>query len=446
MDLLKNTKFDQKFIDVDAPLLADDARKFNKILGLFTNNGAVAEIDEDTNKVIYGKVTFQDMIMSGDLVRFVPKVVTYLLRSGIEPRMVIADTLFKHVQVSQMVQVDVGYLGGLEAYEQPEGKDWRESYIEFNGGTMIQPVQYRKIGVQFRITQNAKAVGGFDIIRLLVDEAGKALVRYKEKLCMDVINVQGVTLFDNTNPAQSEFGNTTGRNITGAFNGTMTLNDLMSMYTFLSMREGMPDTLLMNPLSWMMFATSTDTKEVVLNGNKVASAPVPEGAAGGQPNVFGMFGLNTEGGTGTSSPDSIFGKIGINPFVTSLNPYSSTFQSSSPYFPGGLNIIVTPFAKFTLGAGSVPANQGLPAADVIIADSNKTGIIIAAESPQMKTYDDFITDASIFRLGETYAVEATYQGQYIGIAKNVIIDRNYNFENVNNITITSANPGNVRLV
>lgn len=447
MDFLNTLKNNNsKFVDIDAPLVGEDAIKFNKVLGLFTNNGAISEIDPQTNTAYYGKVTFQDTIMSGDLLRFVPKVVTYLLRAGVEPRMVIANNLFKQVSVNQMIQVDVGYFGSLDASEQPEGKDWKESYIEFNGGKMIQPVQYRRIGVQFRITSQAKQVGGFDIIRLLIDEAGKALVRYKEKLCMDAIDVQGVTLFDNTTPANSEFGNATGRNITGAFNGTMTLNDLIAMYSYLTMREGYPDTLLMNPLAWMVFATSPETKEIVLNGNQVVSAPIPDGAAGGIPNVFGPFGLNTESGQGTSTPDSVFGKIGINPFVTSLSPYSATFQSRSNYFPTGLNIIVTPFVKFTLNAGTVAANTGLPATDIVMVDSNKTGVIIATEKPQMKTYDDFFTEASIFRIGETYATEIIYQGQYIGVARNIIIDRNYNFENVNNVTITAANPGNTKLV
>ena len=54
----------------------------------------------------------------------------------------------------------------------------------------------------------------------------------------------GQTVFDNAAPAQSEFGVCTGRNIAGAQNGSMTLNDLLDIYAYLWMRGFMPDTLI----------------------------------------------------------------------------------------------------------------------------------------------------------------------------------------------------------
>ena len=60
-----------------------------------------------------------------------------------------------------------------------------------------------------------------------------------------------VTVFDNASPTTTadpnEYGTTTGRDITGAFNGSMTLNDIFDMYAFMAMRGFIPDTLIMHP-------------------------------------------------------------------------------------------------------------------------------------------------------------------------------------------------------
>lgn len=441
---LNNQTGSEKYVPVDAPLGKNDASKYQMVEDLFTNHGYICVDDE--NGVKYGKLSFHDMITSGDLKRFVPKVVTYMLRGGIEPRMVIAKSLFKNVQVDDQIQVDIGYFGPLEAYEQPEGRDWKESQISFGNGDMIQPIIYRRIGVQFRITDSAKRLGGYDVIRLMISEAGKALVRYKEKRCMDAIEVAGITLYDNTSADEGVLGRTTGRNQTTAYNGTMSLNDLMSSYAFMQMRNFNPNIMLMNPMGWMAFATSPDTREIVTNGNVVTSSPLPDGSGSMAPeNPFMPFGLNTNSGTGTSTPDSIFGKIGYNPFVSTLNPLNATFSASTKFFPGGLTIVTSPFVRYTTNAGAVAANSGLPSTDIYLADSERTGIIVTSDMPGMKTYDDFLSESSFFRLGETYAVEITHQGNGIGVSKGIIVDRNYVFENVNSQTISDIDPNDTTL-
>lgn len=432
-------------IPVDSPIATEDQDKFSLIESMFTNDGYVTVKDDESNEVVYGHMTFNDLLTSGDLLRFVPKIVTTMLRGSINPRMVIANTLFKNVNVNQQIQVKVGQFGPLQAEEQPEGKNWKESHVAFDGGEMIQPVQYKKIGVQYSFTNETKKVGGFDVVRLVVSEAAKALVRKKEKLCMDTMEVGGEPLFDNINPTDSYFGNTTGRNVTGAFNGTFTLNDMITMYSYENMRGFNPDTVLMNPMGWLVFATSPDTREIVTSGNVVTSSPQPNGSAEGYSNTFGQWGLNTESGRGSATPSSVLGKIGVDPFVQGLNPYNASFKVDSSYFPGGMRVIVSPFVKYNTAGGAVAANSGKPSTDVIMADSNATGVIVTAESPAMREYDDFFTESTIMRLGEVYGTEVLYQGQAIGVAKGVIVDRNYVFENRNNVTIGSAEPGNVSL-
>ncbi len=67
---------------------------------------------------------------------------------------------------------------------------------------------------------------------------------------------------DNRNPGTVadplEYGVLSGRDITGAFNGSMTLNDIFDLYAWLSMRGFTPDTLILHPLN--LAALSSNTK------------------------------------------------------------------------------------------------------------------------------------------------------------------------------------------
>ena len=62
----------------------------------------------------------------------------------------------------------------------------------------------------------------------------------------------GITVMDNASPTAvadpTEYGSLTGRDITGAFNGSMTLNDLFDLYAWLVMRGFTPNTLILHPL------------------------------------------------------------------------------------------------------------------------------------------------------------------------------------------------------
>ena len=105
--------------------------------------------------------------------------------------------------------------------------------------------------------------------------AGRALARHKEVWGAKLINEMGMTIFDNVTPGSVEdptqYGSLTGRDITGAFNGSMTLNDIFDLYAWLVMRGFTPDTMILHPLR---LAASTGDSEV---NNELNCREVPLG-------------------------------------------------------------------------------------------------------------------------------------------------------------------------
>jgi len=426
-------------IPPDAPLTGRLLSEYSAVYDMVMNNGySAAKIEEgDKVEISYGTSTFHDMVMSSDLVRFIPKVVTNILVSSIAPRMVIAKYLFKHMAVDNNVQVNVGAIGPLQAQEIPEGGPWTMQTPHFDGGDMIRPAHYRRFGLMLGLSEDAMKIGSLEIVKLFLLEAGKALALKKEEIAMDAIETSGITLFDNTG-GTSYFGATEGRNISGAYNGTWTLNDIIKADTYMNMANLNPKIMLIHPLQWLVLATSPDTREVMVQGGKITSAPSPLGEGStGFPNPYGVFGLDTESGTGTSEPDNVFGKIGYNPFVPTLNPLNATWFYRNNLLPDTKTIMVSPFVKQNASASIVGS---LPTTNVYMIDPEACGVLMQLDSPSMKEHNDFITDAHLIKVGERYGVEIIKQGRGIGIAKGVVVDRCYTFENVNSITITETHP------
>ena len=435
-----------RFVPVDAPILQDEIAQFTQTRNLFVTNGYTGKKIDRTDstgqtkkELVYGRYTYNDMVMSNDLLRFIPKVITTILQGSMEPRMVISSNLFKTINIGAKIQVNVGRFGPMNAEEIGENGEWKLQKIHFDGGEMVSILNYKKIGVMFGFSEESKWVGSLELLGLMVKEAGKALARKKESLCMDALEVTGQDVFNNISPTDSFYGATSGRNVTGAFNGTFSLNDMIYMTSYLTMRGHEPNTTLMHPLTWMVFATSPDTREIVTNGNAVMSAPTPMGDGGDTyTNTFGEFGLDTQSPTGSDTPDSVFGKIGYNPFLQTLNPLNATWHYRSNFMPAGMNILVSPFVKYKID-GNIAAD--LPTCSIVMADSNATGAVMQVETPAMRQFEDWKTDATLVKLGEVYGVEMFYQGKSVALAKGVVVDRNYVFENVNQVTFSEAHPG-----
>jgi hypothetical protein len=314
----------------------------------------------------------------------------------------------------------------------------------YDGGDMVS-LTVAKYGLQIMVTEEVINLNLWDVFGMFLKYAGLALGRLQETEAIKHLNAFGITLFDNASPTTSQLGSCSGRGIDGIQNGSMTANDIFDMYAWLVMRGFNPDTLLIHPLAWRMFMADSETREVVLKGATLASRKMPQGNAspGWGSSADNGLGVRTQA-TGTETPATAgkgwpnsLGKIGANPWVNTLNPLSATFNIPPNYLPTPLTVLVSPHIPYT----APTTVGGAGKADCVMLDSQMAGIL--GTNGQGMTTEEFNkpeTDIRAMKVKQYWGFGILEQGRSVGKAHDVVISRNYQFENVNNIVLTPINP------
>lgn len=387
-------------------------------------------------------------ITSTSLMKFYPQSVEILLRSEIEPQLWIVDRLFDTMRApAPGDQVKIGAIGALEAYEVAEGGEYKPMHPDIDGGDMVS-VQVRKYGGKLGFTLEGKENDKWGLQALWLKKAGAALARMKEKMGMRLVQETGYTFFDNADPTSSIGGSTTGRGIDGAANGTLTINDLFAMYGNMWFHGYTPDVLIMHPFAWMMFAVDPEMRELMNSGTTMYQRPgkyelLPMGGGGNRfddPHgklgyIFGGRGL----GPGQPDPDNI-GRLGAHPYSNDLNPFGATYHTQPKGLPSALTIIVTPlvYARRIADLAGTPASGppvqapiGKYLTDIILADSSAIGVHIEKEAATTESWEDIERERYYTKVRERYGFAIYEQGRGISIARNIVADRNFVFDNVN---------------
>ena len=230
--------------------------------------------------------------------------------------------------------------------------------------------------------------------------AGRALARHKETKIFNMINTTGTTVFDN-NVANKQ---TSGRDSVGAGNGTITLDDLLVMYSKIVDQGFTPNALLMSPLGWLLFA-----RDPILRAF---------GFANGGP-IFQPI-----QGTPGLARSWYSGGINVGPTAQAQNT-SSTFANVPNLFPAPLRIIVSPFMSYTAASGSTAAYT-----NIIMADTNELGILVVDEDVTNEEWDDPNRDIRAIKFRERYGLGILNEGKAIAVAKNVNIKKSYAMEDL----------------
>lgn len=409
-----------------------DQKAFGRVYDAFTNNGEIQ--GEDST------VTVSDLVTSPDVARFIPQVVEQVIREALEPNLIIVPNLFQEVRLERGSRVQIGAIGALSASEVAEGAEYKENDLQMDGGDMVA-VTVSKHGLMIRVTDEMIADNQFDVIGLWLRAAGRALARHKEQYAMRLMNEFGIEVFNNTTPANSMYGSTTGRDITGAGNGSMTPNDIWDMYAELLLRGFNPDTVIMHPLAWRCFMSDPEMREQVINGATIASRRMPEG---GTANAWGTshngFGLRTTA-TGNPMGETANGsKLGASAWANTLNALGATLNIAPKFLPTPLQVLVTPYVAYTPPA-TAAATPYSGRTTVTMADSSRCGILVTRDPVSTEEFDDPARDIRSLKIKERYGFAALEQGKSIALARNLAIARNYVFENVNAITLGTLNSG-----
>jgi hypothetical protein len=394
---------------------------------------AEGNIDRERKEVI-----FQDLVTDKDLARFIPEAVTSVLLEEIEPAAVIVDNLFTFSRITSSGSLLISDTGPLTAGPIGANGEYPDQGFGLTTTGHRLSLTTQKYGLALSLQEEVLRNNNLSILSLWMRKAANALIRNREAMALHALLTEGIVMFDNANPTGNgmwDVRNLSGRDISGAQNGTFSLNDLMELYAYTQMEGFTMDTVLMNPLAWMTFMTDPEMKEIVLSNNAVVSFRPPLGNRSQHWNVLESngLGLNWTGGTGNSTLDPTLAKLGLDPYQRTPSVMGATFNIPPRYFPTPLKIVITPYVPLTqVGSGSNAKYM----TDIIFAQAGEAGLFVRKEDPMTDKFTDSWKETVKIKMREEIGIGILNQGKAVRIAKNVVIDRNYVFQNTNSVTLS----------
>lgn len=348
-------------------------------------------------------IQLMDYQQPTDATILLPQVVTTVVREAVEPLLVLTS-LMRRINFSAGEQITFPAVGAFSAEDLAPGQEYPEKSLEFAGQVTAK---IGKVGVAVKFSDEMLRFSMFDVMTLHLQAAGRAMARLKEEKVSDLISSQGVAIYDNDDPNSANRGYTTGRDATGNGNGTLTLVDLFQMFADLLNAGFVPNTLLMNPMGWLIFAQNETLRSFgFANGGPLWGAI--QGMPGLAPTFGGQGGVNMFPSGGSAASNS----------PTEMT--NATLQSPVPQlFPAPLSIVVSPFITFD------STNQ---ATDIIMCDRNELGILVEDEPVMTESWDDPARDLTKTKMRERYGLAIDNEGHAIASAKGVRMARGYDWE------------------
>lgn len=386
---------------VSSPEFADDVMqdKYDTTCKVWSNNGFENSLDQydptkKDQKIGYKELC--DALSTPDASILIGKVVSNVVKEAMEP-LLVGTSLLHPIRFSAGQQITFPAAGAFTAEDIPEGGEYPERKLEV-AGTVTAFIG--KSGVKVRITDEMLRYSQYDVMNMHIRAAGRALARHKETKIFNMILTQGVTTFDN-NVANKQ---TSGRDSSGAGNGTITLDDILVMYSKIIDQGFTPNALLMSPLGWLTFA-----RDPILRAF---------GFANGGP-IFQPM----QGAPGLAK-SWYSGGVNVGATAQAQNT-ATTYTNVSNLFPAPLRIVVSPFCTYTAASGATPAST-----DIVMCDTNELGILVIDEEVTNEEWDDPNRDIRAIKFRERYGLGILNEGKAIAMAKNVNIQKAYDLDDM----------------
>lgn len=349
------------------------------------------------------RLTIQDAISTPNSPLMFKRVITEVVQEAIEP-LLIGTSLLNRIDYSGYgTSITFGTMGAISGeLDLAEGQEYPEFGIQVGSGTVTANIG--KSGIAVKVTEEMLRYSQWDVMNMHLRAAGRALARHKEKKIFNMFNNLGVVVFDNDNPADSEIGRTSGRDLTGAGNGSMTMDDLVDMYAKTLERGFTPNVLLVHPLTWASWVKDPVLREFALQ------------SGGGS--WYNMWTGNLSGTAPWQNVPGakISGPTVYNPSEGDRSLASNAAPTLPSYFPfGGLKIIPTPM---------VPFDTVNKTTSIIMADVNEIGALIVDEDPSSDEWQDLARDIYKIKIRERYGLALFHEGYSISIAKNISVEAN----------------------
>jgi len=397
----KETKDDLGFEDSD--VTRKDKANLRKVREVWAKNG---RLDRNSEQITIDQLIEKDIAatkmmrdnFSTDLPMLIPRTLSNIVREAIEPALVLTPLLTR-VNYSAGTRVSFPTFGALAngAADIAEGEEYPEGTMEMGGQTECI---IGKSGIALKVTEEQRRYSQFDIISMNLRACGRALARLKERKVADLITTNGTILISNASDKGTGVPGPTGRNAAGAYNGTLTQDDIFKAWGTMINTGFVMNTMIMHPFAWKIFAD--------------------EGLArlfGFENGMAGLLRQWPQGSPG-NAPQWTQTMLNHNTYVSNPENLATTYNNLPSMFGRTFNIIVSPYMTFTASANTT---------DIVFCDINELGILVVDEDVTSDEWTDPSKDIMKIKLRERYGVAVKNDGRGIGILKSIKIAKSVDF-------------------
>ena len=341
------------------------------------------QLTEDDTKVFkaFGDVldgksvpgfNFKDFLASPSAKVLIPRVIIGTMRTAADP-VYLASKFYKKIRLKNGQAVMFPSIGVMRAHDVAEGQEIPEETVDWqlHKNSLIH---VGKSGVRIQYSDELQSDLEFDLISVLLQEAGRAMARLKEQKAFDEWLRHGWTVFDNNLRGKLPEAGTTGLDFEGNLNDTMSIDDLLDIIIAVYNNEYTPTDLIMHPLVWTVFARNGLTGSL--------TAPFDRETKREMPNAQFKLG-----------PESIQGRL-----------------------PFSFNVNLSPFA---------PIDRAAKTFDMFCVDANNVGVQIVKDELKTEEFRDPSRDLNNVKVIERYGFGTYNEGRAICSAKNISMARSY---------------------
>ena len=336
------------------------------------------KIQEAWTKTLDGQrvpgFSFKDFLASPSAKVLIPRVIIGTMRQAADP-VYLASKFYKKVRLQNGQAVLFPSIGVMRAHEVAEGQEIPEETVDWqlHKNSMIH---VGKTGVRIQYSDELKSDLEFDLVSVLLQEAGRAMARLKEQKAFDEWLRHGWTVFDNNLRSVNPNAGTTGVDFEGNINDTLSIDDILDLIIAVYNNEYTPTDLIMHPLVWSVFAKNGLTGSL--------TAPYDAQAKKNREMPNAQFKLG---------PESIQGRL-----------------------PFAFNVNLSPFA---------PIDVYNKTFDIFCVDGNNVGVQIVKDELKTEEFRDPSRDLNNIKVIERYGFGTYNEGRAICSAKNISMARSY---------------------
>ncbi len=315
---------------------------------------------------------FRDFLASPSAKVLIPRVIIGTMRQAADP-VYLASKFYKKIRLQNGSAVLFPSIGVMRAHEVAEGQEIPEETVDWqlHKNSMIH---VGKCGVRIQYYDELKSDLEFDLVSVLLQEAGRAMARLKEQKAFDEWLRHGWTVFDNRLRTQYQGAGTTGVDFDGVLNDTLSVDDLLDLIIAVYNNEYTPTDLIMHPLVWSVFAKNGLTGSLTAPYDRETKRETPSA-------------------TFKLGPESIQGRL-----------------------PFAFNVNLSPFAPIDVYAKTF---------DMFCVDANNVGVQIVKDDLKTEEFRDPSRDLNNVKVIERYGFGTYNEGRAICSAKNISMAKSY---------------------